>query len=353
MFKSDHQKRLKELKAYANKNLDIPINPFEIWSTTYDIKSLDRNVVKYLKNQLENIPQYENKIKDLEEQLKTTITRVKRIGIERQIDELKHKIEDIKNNPTKYKKIASSFIEEYLYVQDEGKRMIIIEDFLKMVKKFYPHTIIREALITKADYCFSCNIKLIEGRENMYCPKCFREYEEREDLQISNVKTKIHDPINYFEKIIDQVEGKEYVNIPSNYIKLLDSMVEKRGWKKPLNRGQIVELVYASSSSEYYSHISQIAYQYAGIPLPDYSNRRSHLLEKYKQFSEIYQDIQKTLISSLNGLFVFFKLLEMEDENLELKDFKASISDQTLSQYDSIWQKACERLGWKYIQTQN
>lgn len=353
MFPSDLSKRLKALQNYATKNLDIPINPFETWTTNYDIKALNRIVIKYLQQQINKIPQYEDKINELEKQLENAFTRVKKLNIEDQIKEFTDKINEIKSNPIKYKNIASKLLEEYLNVKDEKRRMEIIEEFLKMVKNFYPHSIVQESLNNKANHCSSCNVKLVEGDENLHCPKCFREYEDREDFQSFSQKSKSHDTINYFEKIIDQVEGREYIEISAEYKKRLDEIAERKGWKKPFTRSHVVELVYCCGDSSYYSHVSQIAFQYADIPLPDYSAQRAVLIEKYKQFSDIYQSIQRQLVSSLNGLFVIFKLLEMENNDLELRDFKASISDQTLSQYDSIWEQACERLGWPYIKTKN
>lgn len=353
MLNNNASRRLKALRKYAKEHLDVPVNPFEIWSTNYDIKALDRLVNKYLKQQFDKIPQYEEKIKELEGYLDDVMTQVKKANIKKEINEYAKKIEEIRNKPNKYKEMASNILKEYLDVKDETRRMLIIDEFLRMVKNFYPHTIVQENLNTKSDYCFDCNVQLVEGEDIMHCPQCFREYEEREDYQNTSQKTKTHDPISYFEKVIDQVEGREYIEVPDSYKKKLDDLVEKMEMSKPLTRCQVVKLVYMCGDSYYYQHVSQVALQYANIPLPDYSSQRNILLEKYKQFSEVYTDIQKTLVSSLNGLFVIFKLLEMEDNDLELQDFKASISDQTLSQYDNIWQQACERLNWVYIETKN
>jgi len=353
MFNNNLSKKLKALRNYASEHLVIPVNPFEIWNTNYDIKALDRIVQKYLRSQLDKIPQYEEKIKELEKHLEDVMTQVKQANIKNEINEYARKIEEIRTKPNKYKDMASHLLKEYFDVKDETRRMLIIDEFLKMVKNFYPHSIVQENLVTKADFCFTCNVKLIENNDVMYCPNCYREYEERENFQNASQKTKAHDPISYFEKIIDQVEGREYIEVKPAYMKKLDQQAAKIGWEKPLTRCQVVKLVYMCGDSHYYSHVSQVALQYANLPLPDYSAQRNLLLEKYRQFSEIYPDIQKTIVSSLNGLFVIFKLLEMEDNDLELEDFKASISDQTLSQYDNIWQQACEKLGWTYIKTKN
>lgn len=353
MFKNNHKRIFKELREHSSKNIDIPKNPFEIWSTNYDIRSLNKIVNKYLLEKIEKVPQYQEKINEIREQIVDTATRVRRLTLADQIKELETKIEKLRNSPEEYKKMADSFLNDYLNVSDDDQRAIIVEEFLKMVQKFYPHRIVRDSQHIKPDHCLQCDVPLNDSGDILHCPQCFREYEEGIDLRSLNVKTKTHNPISYFEKTIDRMEEKEYIKIPESYLKLLDNIAKNRGMKKPFTRAQVIELIYSAGNSDYYDHISQVALQYADIPLPDYSSKRADLLDRYRQFCEIYPLIPKTLVSSLNGMFVLFKLLEIDDDTLDLKDFKAPISDQTLSKYDEIWGKACEILNWRYIRTKN
>ena len=106
--------------------------------------------------------------------------------------------------------------------------------------------------------------------------------------------------------------------------------------------------------SEYYPDVNYIAHRYLGTPLPDYSDYKERVMERYSAFLHVYDQIDKTRTSALNGQYTIHKLLQLEGCQTSPNDFKMTKGYETLCEYERIWKDACTRLGgaengWPFI----
>jgi len=361
----NYRKGLNQLEKVAQKHQTIPINLSDTWKTDYNISNLDRIVRQYLNQNMSRIKNLETEKAEIEEQLKLVKGRIISLSLQRRVEEISNQIVTIKTAPEVYEKITCGYLSLYKKMGNViygPVRIQVIETYLTVIKKFYPHNITRDLGQMVVDKCVEHDVLLepLQSQEDefvddrMYCPICQRVYDGWMDWSKITVvtKKKDYDVIANFEKILDQFEGKVIIDFPQTLWNELDEKVSEKGWKKSQMKKQDVNiLLKETNNSNYYPHLPLISFLYCKIPLPDLTRYRSDLIDDYRDYCKVYSTIDKTRGSALNGLFIAWKLLEKRGYNGDLDSFKPSISKQTLAIYDQIWFQACEKLGWEFIPT--
>jgi len=351
---------VKSLQKIGERHLDIVTCPMDTWKDDYNINYLHKMVLRYLNSRICKIKLYENEKEALKIQLSKSSGRIVRNSLEEKIKIIDKEIDGIKNSPREYTMLASDYILLYKSVDKEYKdvKVILIQKYLNMVQSYFPHRIIRDFGTIHDDKCPYDNTELVPYHENddeneeckAICPKCNKLYDVNLESQkvVVSSKKKEYDPVANFIKIMEHVEGKVSAEFPARLWSELDEKIkEDNRLKKELTRQDVAHYLYATNNLTNFSiHLTLIAKLYCDITPPDFSNIRDEIIEDYKAFYPVYDNIEKELESSLNSLFLLWKLLARNRYSGNIDDFKPLISSTTLSKYQNYYRESADILGW-------
>lgn len=334
------------LRVLNKSKVEVPLNPTETYSNEYDIIHLDRHILIYLKRQQEDqIPPLRIEIHRLQKEMTKVSSRVSRLTIETRCQELQQRIYSLNTNIEAYQYKAKDFLLIHANSENPIERLINIEKYLQMIKPFYPHNIRAVPVNYAKDACVDCQVGLVEDGDLWLCPQCNRSYDTYENVTDSGINNDAK--VNHFIKIIDQVEGKTSYILSQEYRLRLDEIIKHRRLNRvALTRADIVSAVYAIGDATHYQHISQIAHQYANIPLPNYDIYREDIIRNYCLFLQVYETLPKDLTSVLNGLYMLYRLLNLQGVDIELASLRPPITERTLEQYEDIFRRVNHVLGW-------
>lgn len=349
---------LARLMKIADETREIEVNPVDVWKDDYNIKSLHKKVTKYLHSKLPKIKELEEEKEYLEKMLTGRCGRIEKLSIEEKLKFITQEIEKIRTSPERYHSLAKDFLKVYNGADEEYKSLktMVISNYLEMIKEFYPHRIHRDFGPIDDEKCpyDGSYLNNYYGNEDgdddkSICPTCNKIYNFATNQKvITTSKKKEYDPVGNFIKIMSHVEGEVSIEFPPKLWEDLDEkLVESGKTKEELKRRDIAHFLYASNNLTQFSlHLTAICKMYCDIPPPDFAEIRDKIIEDYRKFYEAYSSIEKDIESSLNSLYVLWKLLKRNRFSGNTDDFKPLISPTTLAKYESYYSAAIAKLGW-------
>lgn len=212
--------------------------------------------------------------------------------------------------------------------------------------------------------CHKCNIsKLICPTESLIiCPIC-SDNEIYFDTSANaltyeqelNTDTNVHfayKRINHFRELLNQLQAKESVDVPSEVIEDLRNEFKKSRIKSisDITHIKVKSFLKKLKYNKYYENTNQITNILTGSPPPIISD---YLYEKLiTMFMEIQEPFERSCPKNrknfLSYNYVLYKFCELFDEKEIMKHFPLLKSREKLYQQDCIWKQICVIKDWRY-----
>lgn len=252
------------------------------------------------------------------------------------------------------------------------ERLLVIESYLDVAKKFGNISVDVVRDISTTNECSNCHTDLTElFNENdnglVSCPKCGLEklnlvqiiYTEQGATsgKLTNIHRSGYEDRDNFYKGLLRYQGKQQNRLPTNIVDILDAyftsfglleMTSSRVKEKPLNkngsRGETTKdmMLKALSDSHtnlsgYYDDLNLICHVYWGWRLPDVSHLENIIMSDYDETQKIFDAHLKNGGSNINIQYRLFKHLELRGHQCKLDDFKMIKGRDILERYDATW----------------
>ena len=160
---------------------------------------------------------------------------------------------------------------------------------------------------------------------------------------------------NHYNEWINQIQGKEYTDIPNEVI---DSILVELNKQKITNMAvltppKVRQILRKLRYNKYYEHVAYIMYKLSGVPPPRLGEDTE---EKLKQMFEAVQGpflkhAPKGRTNFLSYAYVLRKFLEMLGKHEFLQFFPLQKSREKVHMCEITWRKICEELNWPFIRS--
>ena len=353
---------------------------------TIDILSIDKQIENKLFKSDDNIKKLQIKKKELEKTMNSSnINQTVRSKIIKQLEVIKEKINNIKNNTeynfykletinllTEYRKILNkpkkiSFLKKNNKMNKEKKN--IIEKYIKIASKYININNIVTSSKNNLVICNNCsNKKSFEVmNKNIYiCKKCYSEQRvirhnsSYNDIDRVNISSKyMYDRKIHFRDCIKQYQGKQNCNIPQIiYDKLEEQFIlhhlcennyNTRYEKfKNITKKHILIFLKDLGYSNHYENVHLIHYNFTGIKPDDISHLENKLLEDFDNLTDLYDKIYKNIKRKnfINTQYVLYQLLRRHRHKCKKEEFVILKTIDRKFFHDEICKNLFERLGW-------
>ena len=159
--------------------------------------------------------------------------------------------------------------------------------------------------------------------------------------------------INHYTEWINQIQGKEYTEIPNDVIDsiLVELQKQKIANMATLTHKKVREILRKLKINKYYEHIPYIMHKLTGIPPPRFG---PDLEEKLKQMFDAIQvpylrHSPKGRKNFLSYSYVLHKLMQILGRHEFLTLFTSLKSREKLQHADASWSLICTDLKWPFI----
>lgn len=237
----------------------------------------------------------------------------------------------------------------------------IYEEYMERVDKNFMRPIQTEDCET----CSHCNCKskqLVASEGLTYCNNC--NTVEKTLLEVEKPSYKepptevtyyAYKRINHLNEWLNQVQGKEYTDIPQDIIdNILIELNKKRITDmSTLTAEHIKNILRKLKTNKYYEHSNYILYKLTGICPP----RLGEELEE--QIRQIFMAIEEPYLKHappdrrnfISYSYVIVKALQLLGRYEFVKYFPLLKSRDKLHLQETIWKKMCKDLGWEFIKS--
>lgn len=161
--------------------------------------------------------------------------------------------------------------------------------------------------------------------------------------------------INHYNECLNQIQAKEYTEIPNDVIDaiLVELKKQKITNMAKLTAKKIRDILRKLGIHKYYEHTPFIMYKLNGIPPPRFGEE---LEEKLRQ---MFYAVQVPYLrhashkrkNFLSYNYVFHKFLLILGRTEFLKHFPLLKSREKLHEQEQVFQKICGDLGWPFIKS--
>jgi hypothetical protein len=236
----------------------------------------------------------------------------------------------------------------------------LYEKYMELVDKNYIKTFPEEKDV--CEFCGCTEKQLVSNEGLIYCKQCHNA--ERLIMEVekpsykeppSEVTYYAYKRMNHYNEWINQIQGKEYTEIPNEVI---DSILVELQKQKITNMAiltpkKVREILRKLKINKYYEHIPYIMYKLNGIPPPRLGQE---VEEKLRQMFDAIQipylrHSPSTRKNFLSYSYVLHKLLQILDKPEFLRYFPLLKSREKLAVQEAVWQKICKDLGWPFIKS--
>jgi len=345
---------------------------------------------KFYIDETETMPNIKAEKKELRNILQTrSLTIDKRLEITDKIEELRIKLNKLKNKKKDYFLNNGSYIFDYFenkkQISDCISKKTILDDFFNIqssnseeVKQMEKNTnsdvqtylqglddrfLDVSNFITESDICTYCRkgeLIPVDHEGILVCNSCSRHI----TYLIENEKPSYKEPpkevcfyaykrINHFREILAQFQAKETTQIPPEVIANIKLQVKKeRTELKNLTNKRAKEVLKKLGYNKYYEHIPFIKDK-LGIKPPIMSQELEETL--CNLFMEIQVPYAKYCpddrVNFLNYYYTVYKLCELLDQDQFLPFFPMLKDREKRIEQDQIWKQICCELDWDFIPT--
>lgn len=256
--------------------------------------------------------------------------------------------------------------------QEEEKNNLIVsnraslfEDYLMVLDREYASKKIKP---NPKKMCQNCQVEqqLIRDDGIYVCTQCglteniIIESEIPSHKENTNEKRhSAYDRRNHLSEWLNQFQGKESTDIPSDIFMAIDKELQKIKINKnnlsnmPYRKARqlIREILKKIRETDYYEHVPFIISRITGKPPPTISRDVEETIKKmFKEaqvpFNKYRPSDRKNFVNYSYALHKMFEILNMD----EVADCFPLLKDRKkLQKLDQIWKKICEDLGWVFI----
>lgn len=245
--------------------------------------------------------------------------------------------------------------------QSQDNRGTLYEKYMEMVNKDYIKTYPEENI----DICPHCQFKtrhVIANEGVVHCPQCLSV--ERVIMEVdkpsykeppSEVTYYQYRRGNHYNEWINQIQGKEYTDIPNDVI---DAILVELNKQKVTNMAaltitKVKGILRKLKLTKYYEHVAFILYKLSGVPPARLGEETE---EKLRQMFDAVQGpflrhAPKNRTNFLSYGYVLRKFLEMLGKHEFLQFFPLQKSRDKVWMCEMTWRKICDELGWPFIRS--
>lgn len=268
---------------------------------------------------------------------------------------------------------------------------IIIRDYLKLVKKYFPEEFYKNNLHEMEKYimtspistlplrlggkkqqkCQSCNIenmKIVNHDNNFVCEQCGYIYDSVtndisfKDMDRINISNKYqYDRRTHFKDCINQFQGKQNATIdPQVYKDLteqfrLHHLIPENHEELPkeiafekITKEHVMLFLKETDHTKHYEDVVLIHHQLTGKQPPDISHLENNLLHDFDELTTLYDKLYRNneRKNFINTQYVLFQLLKRWKYPCKKEDFNILKTIDRKYFHDTIMQELFEVLGW-------
>ena len=247
--------------------------------------------------------------------------------------------------------------------EDNGKdnRGTLYEKYMEVVDKDY----IKSYPDENIDVCPHCNAgnrHIVVNEGIAHCTACLTAERILMEVEKPSYKEPPSEVTyyqyrrgNHYNEWINQIQGKEYTDIPNEVI---DSILVELNKQKITNMAvltppKVRQILRKLRYNKYYEHVAYIMYKLSSVPPPRLGEDTE---EKLKQMFEAVQGpflkhAPKGRTNFLSYAYVLRKFLEMLGKHEFLQFFPLQKSREKVHMCEITWRKICEELNWPFIRS--
>lgn len=245
--------------------------------------------------------------------------------------------------------------------QQSNKRGGLYEQYMEIVDKNFVRQFPSEDN-TLCSYCKCHSKQIMPGEGITMCANC--NTVEKTLLEVEKPSYKepptevtyyAYRRINHLNEWLNQIQGKEYTDIPQE---IIDQIIIELNKAKVINmatvtQDQIKAILRKMRCNKYYEHLAYILYKLNGIPPPRLGEE---LEEKLRQMFYLIEEpylrhASPTRKNFLSYAYVLHKFLQLLGKEEFLKHFPLLKSRDKLHMQEMIWKKICIDLTWPFIKS--
>lgn len=356
-----------------------------------DILSIDIKIKQKFKEEEEKLPEYKERLRDLEKTMKEKLSsRAYKIVLSN-IKELREKIEQISINQKlnfyiaktgnlleKYKNILQTPVKLNFLgraTSDNKEKNKIVSDYLELAQQYTDIEVesVVTSIIDNQVICNNCcNRKLFDIIDSSIyiCLSCGAQQEillhtsSYKDIDRVNISAKYtYDRKVHFRDCINQYQGKQNSTIDSKvFIRLLDQfekhhllLGDKYTLKEirceKITKEHIHLFLKELDYTKHYENVNLIHYKITGIKPDDISYIEDKLLEDFDILTDLYDKKFKNKPgfdrkNFINTQYVLYQLLIKYKHPCKKEDFTILKTVDRKSFHDDVTKILFEELGW-------
>lgn len=353
-----------------------------------DILTIDSTVRKNFEDEFSKLPEYNDKLKDINESLQNeNLRRRIQMILEKAKSELETYIINLttRNNYHFYIMETLPFIEEYKkilktpvkvsflgkIIKNDKEKSQLIEKYLEAASKYV--TIEFEKKKEEKIVCTNCYNKkefdIVDGN-NYVCTKCYarqvimKHNSSYNDIDRVNISSKyMYDRKVHFRDCINQYQGKQNTTILQHIYDDLEEQFEKHhlleGDKntskeirfRNITKNQILIFLKELGYSKHYENVHLIHYHFTNIKSHDISYLEERLLDDFDVLTDLYDKKYKHISRKnfINTQYVLFQLLSRHKHPCKKEDFIILKTIDRKFFHDEVCKDLFEELGWNHI----
>ena len=152
----------------------------------------------------------------------------------------------------------------------------------------------------------------------------------------------------YFIEFIAFYQGKQYEKPSDEAYKYIDKEIDTYNInKKDLTKKKIKTILEKYKCRQDYNYVNYLYSEYTGNPLNDISKYEKQIIKDYREFLSIYNEIKGERKSFLTVEFMLEMLMRKNNVPYDDEDFGSIKTDGSKKIHTNIWNKGCDKLGWK------
>jgi len=353
-----------------------------------DILSIDASIHSNFENEIKKLPEYIEKLQDIEYSLKLENIRHRvRFSLKKGREVLLRKINDIKNSSTYnfYIIESASLLDKYRCIlespmrisfmgkpiKNDKEKQRVVNSYLKIARKYIE---IKMEIPEKKNLiiCPNCpnkkDFEILEG--NIYvCSICSAQQEilkhisSYKDIDRVNISCRyMYDRKVHFRDCINQYQGTQNSTILQKVYDDLERQFElhhllvgdidspKEIRFKNITKEHIGMFLKELEYNKHYENINLIHYNLTGVKPDDISYLENKLLDDFDSLTELYDKRFKNIDRKnfINTQYVLYQLLSRHKHPCIKEDFTILKTIDRKSFHDDICKVLFEERGWNH-----
>lgn len=356
-------------------------------SESLDILTIDANIRKNFEEEIEKLPRYSEKLKEIGKLLeKPKLRRGIKDSLNKAKEELMDHVEDLENRKKYnfYLMETLPLIEEYktilktpIKVNFMGKssnnnkhKLSVVDKYLDIASKYV--TIEMEQNNAKNVRCPNCsNRKEFDIIDcNIYiCTKCYarqtvmKHNSSYNDIDRVNISSKyMYDPKIHFRDCIKQYQGKQNCTIPQKVYDDLEEQLSRHHLLigdpdtprlerfKNITKNHIMMFLKELDYPKHYENVHLIHYNLTGIKPDDISYLEDQLLDDFDQLIDLYHKRFKHIKRKnfINTQYVLYQLLCHHRHPCKKEEFIILKTIDRKFFHDEVCKELFQLLAWNH-----